>query len=284
MSKALFRWLRGEFNGYYITRINSVMNRSAELFKQFFVEFSSLQFNLEEMPNEMIYNLGHFAGIFLPRLSVGEGYGAMRMTESHVVDGNEYSERGLFMRDSESFEFIRTDEEEYDTDINTEATQDARSGMVEDGKDSEGYIPYNETDVIDENGNVRDSKVIPTTQPVPTVPYGDFYGNEYMFLSEMISNLQEIPVETYYLLIISIQEMRYNGINISSLCNIINAICPSGFILIEGITKNPSRSVLDLAYMVDWDMTIDRPTERVRTFLFVIEKMFPQINAVEVIL
>ena len=81
MSKAFFRFLRGELNGFYVTRLNGCLNTFTENVKKALITFKKMQFNIETMDINTIYNIGTFAGVHLLRLSSGEAYGAMRMTE-----------------------------------------------------------------------------------------------------------------------------------------------------------------------------------------------------------
>jgi hypothetical protein len=108
MSKALFRFLRGELNGYYITNIHNAMNEYAKDTMRFLYNFDKQQFNLASMSRETLYNLGKFAGIWLPRRPTSEVRTSPYMTEGHIVDGKEFSERGLFNTETESFDFVHT--------------------------------------------------------------------------------------------------------------------------------------------------------------------------------
>ena len=176
MAKAFFRWLRGELNGFYVTNINGALNESTKDIKDFLSEFKAQQFENGKISDKNLYGLGKFAGIFLPRISKVESSTSLRMTESFVVDGFECSERGLFNTGAENFSFFpETD------DINLLATPTMRSSMV--GNETViGYISSEETNVLDDNGNVRREKISAT--PPEGVAYSDYYGDQFMFLSE----------------------------------------------------------------------------------------------------
>ena len=64
MSKALFRWLRGELNGYYINNINQSCNEYAFYIHSFFGERSGMQFEHDKIDNKDLQGLGKFAGVF----------------------------------------------------------------------------------------------------------------------------------------------------------------------------------------------------------------------------
>ena len=72
MSKAFFRFLRGELNGFYIQNINQSANEYTKDIKKFLSEFKSQQFEYGKIDDKSLYGLGTFAGIFLPRLSRAE--------------------------------------------------------------------------------------------------------------------------------------------------------------------------------------------------------------------
>ena len=181
MSKALFRFLRGEINGYYLTNIHNSLNVYTEDIKKFFIDFQNQQFELGKISEETLYNLGKFASVFLPRRPVSESKTSLYMTDSHEVDGVEYSERGLFNTDNESFEFVHTDPSITTPDINTLATEDKRSSLV-GNEQVQGYISENETDVLDDEGKVRPSKV--SADPPSEGAYSEFYGNQFLFLGQ----------------------------------------------------------------------------------------------------
>ena len=52
MAKALFRFLRGELNGYYLNAINNSWNEYTSFIRDFFAERSKEQFNLETLTNK----------------------------------------------------------------------------------------------------------------------------------------------------------------------------------------------------------------------------------------
>ena len=195
MSKAFFRWLRGELNGFYVTNINGALNESTKDIKDFLSEFKAQQFENGKISDKNLYGLGKFAGIFLPRLSRAESLASLRMTESNVVDGFECSERGLFNTDLENFSFfhtkddttvyfafVRVNQDTYNNDINTMATNLERTSMVGNSDTVLGYISSEETDLFDEIGNVKPEKVL--AAPPSGVAYSEYYGDEFLMLSE----------------------------------------------------------------------------------------------------
>ena len=49
MAKALFRFLRGELNGFYITSLYNTLNETSTAIKEMLTKFSLMQFN-KDMP------------------------------------------------------------------------------------------------------------------------------------------------------------------------------------------------------------------------------------------
>lgn len=279
MSKALFRFLRGELNGYYITRLNNVMNTTTEPIKKFLVGFKRMQFDLQTMPAQTLYDIGTFAGVYLLRLSVGEAYGAMRMTESHIVDNQERSERGLLERQTEAFTFEHTAQDSYNTDINTLATAGKRSGLTGD-EAVQGYISSDSSDVIDENGNVNPEVVL--TVPPSNVAYSEFYGNQFMFLSEQTALLKEINPALFIELYKVMQYIRYNGVNIKSFAQMVSIVCPDGLVRIQSIIKKEGQAVFEVGYVYDGSVDIDMPQQRVSMLEYLTLLKFPQFMLIAV--
>lgn len=195
MAKAFFRWLRGELNGFYVTNINGALNESTKDIKDFLSEFKAQQFENGKISDKNLYGLGKFAGIFLPRLSRAESIASLRMTESFVIDGFECSECGLFNTELENFSFfhtrddtsvyfafVRVNQDAYNNDINTMATNLERSSLVGNSDTVLGYISSEETDLFDEIGNVKPEKVL--SAPPSGVAYSEYYGDEFLMLSE----------------------------------------------------------------------------------------------------
>lgn len=194
MSKALFRFLRGELNGYYVTRLNDLLNASTKDIKTFFCDFQAQQFELGKISLETLYNLGKFASIFLLRLKSAETMTALYLTDSHIVDGYEFSERGLYNVPLEQFEFfhteddsgayfvfVRTTQEQYEDDIDTLTDYRKRAVMVGDVA-VQGYISSEATDIFDSVGNVKPEFIL--ANPPSGVAYADYFGNNFLYLSE----------------------------------------------------------------------------------------------------
>lgn len=283
MSKAIFRYLRGELNGFYLNALHETLNTSSKDIKDFLATFERMQFNRETMDDETIYNIGRFAGVFLPRLSSAEGYGAFRMSESKVVSiqglRTERSERGLFVREQENFKFVHL-EHDFDSadDINTQANINQKSSLV-GSENVRGYISSDETDVITEEGNIDTSKV--SSQIPDDKAYSEFYGNQFLFISEPFKAITNIDIELFFPLYKVLQYIRYNGANIVSLCKIISILCPNDFVKIISIDKASEAPYISVTYCYNDAVELSNKLQRIATLLYVVDLKFPQIVMVE---
>jgi hypothetical protein len=281
MAKAFFRFLRGELNGYYITAYNSMLNNATQRIKEFLVERKLEQFNLNNMREEDLRGLGKFAGVFFPRIRLGDSISAVRFSDSHIVDGEEYSERGLYDTEYEAFHYEHASQDSSLPDINTLATDTLRSSLV--GNEAvQGYISENETDVLDENGRVKASKVL--TEPPESGGYSEFYGNQFLFLSEGEATYTELAPSLFIELLKVMQYVRYNGVSLESLCNFINIICPDGLVLIQNIEVASNGDHYIVYYRYNPDVTtVPYKTQRMSLFENIVKTKFKQIEMSEVI-
>ena len=278
MAKALFRFLRGELNGYYINNIYNSMNEFSSDIKKFFVEFQNQQFELGKISNETLYNLGKFASVFLPRRPVAHSRTSLYMTDSHEVGGTEFSERGLYNTDNENFEFVHTDPSIETPDINTLATDTKRSSLVGD-EQAEGYISSDEQDVLDDEGKVRPAKVLPSAPAEGA--YSEFYGNQFLFLSEGLTVYETLSPSLFIELFRALQWIRYNGASIASLVRIISALCPDGFITIDKIEVSSDGRYIQVYYIYDSASAVTDKESRFALLEYLINLKFKRVILVE---
>ena len=236
--KAFFRFLRGELNGFYVQKLNAVNNLFSDSIKTFLSHFANMQFVTEaeakdgEVPidNAMINGIGVIAGAFPPDVMQESLSDALRFTGSHIVNGKEYSERGLYNVEGRAFNFIRTDEQEYTSDINTQATSAERSSLVEADREPIGYFPEGET-VIRDDGSIDYSKLM--SSPRPNHADAPFYGDIFLYLSETYPVLGITDMQVMLYVIKAMQWVRYNGMNIASLTEFAKIICPDFLFIID---------------------------------------------------
>lgn len=397
MSKAFFRFLRGEINGFYLNSIHNVFNKYTENIKAFFSVFNKQQFAEGKIDDEYLYGLGLFAGVILPKLQKEESITSLRMTDSFKVSGIEFSERGLLNTDSEQFRFfnlnndtstvfvfVRTNQDGYGTDINTESNSFSRSSLVgsetplgyisaletdlfdsygnikkgkilstppanspyveyygdnflflSEGDDSEadrivrlrlseseivdgvqyserglflipvstmadintfatetmrsslvgneqpiGYISSLETDVLDDNGKVRPEKIL--SEPPANVAYSEFYGNQFLFLSENKVSYSNLDPSLYFSLFKAMQYIKYNGTSIASLIKIIDVLCPKGLVKISNISVAEGIQAFILFYTFDVTVEVDLKQQRLYLLRYIVATKFPQIILTEI--
>ena len=271
MSKALFRWLRGELNGYYINNINQSWNECTFYIHNFFRERSSMQFEYDKIDNKDLQGLGKFAGIFLPRITVAESRASLRMSEGELNTQNEeISESGLYNSEEEKFDFSKREEA---GDINNYATTELRSSLAGNDDAIEGYISSEETNVLDEEGFVKDSAVSST--PPAGVAYTEFYGNQFLFLSEAELTFETPEKKLFIELFKAMQYIRYNGESLQSLCRLISILCPGGLVKINSIQTVDNKFYM--FYTFDNEVDIDHKQQRLSLLLYIISIKFPQI-------
>ncbi len=279
MAKALFRFLRGELNGFYITSLHNSLNEYSEDIKRFLIEFKNQQFETGKITNETLYNLGKFASVFLPRRPVADSRTSLYMTDSHVVDGTEFSERGLFNINTESFEFVHTDPAIETPDINTLATSTKRSSLVGD-ESVAGYVSSEETDVLDDEGNVRPEKVL--SAPPEGVAYSEYYGDKFLYLSEGDTVYESISPDLFIELFKALQWIRYNGDSIASLVRIISVLCPEGLVRIDHTEVSADGKAIQVHYVYDADSPVTDKESRLALLEYLINLKFKQTVLVEV--
>ena len=277
MSKEFFRFLRGELNGFYITQINSALNKFVQDVKEFALEFNTQQFN-PTMNSTTLFNLGKFAGIFLPRLSSSESRTGFRLSDSNIVDGVEYSERGLFNTDTETFEYKHTNQNPDLPDINTLSTEKLRTSLLGD-ESVKGYISANETDVLDDNGLVRPEKVL--SKPPEGEAYNNFYGNNFMFLADVITTYENLSSSLYYDLFVVLQWIRYNGASVESLCAVIKTLCPNGLVLINRIEVSADETRLIVYYKYNDNADVNLKVQRIYLLQYIVDIKFLSVVLTE---
>ena len=275
MSKALFRWLRGELNGYYINNINQSCNEYAFYIHSFFGERSGMQFEHDKIDNKDLQGLGKFAGVFLPRITVTESKSSLRMTEGELnAQNEEISESGLYNSEEEKFDFSKREEA---GDINNYATTELRSSLIGNDDTIKGYISSEETDVLDEEGFVKDRAI--SSIPPSGVAYTEFYGNQFLFLSEAELTFETPEKKLFIELFKAMQYIRYNGESLHSLCKLISILCPDGLVKINSIQTVVNKFYM--FYTFDNEVDIDHKQQRLSLLLYIISIKFPQIIASE---
>lgn len=271
MSKAFFRFLRGELNGFYIQSINQAWNNYTTDIKSFFADFSKMQFEKGKISKEYLYNLGTFAGIFLPRLSREESLTTLKMSESNIYNGEETSESGLFNSAYESFDYIP----EVEGDINDLATSSNRSSLVGD-EETIGYISSEETDLFNDELNIRPSKIL--SAPPEGMAYSELYGNQFLFLSEASISYEKISLDLYFDLFKTIQWIKYNRTSLTSLVRLVELICPNGLVQIASVEASENGRNIEVTYIYNEEVTTDWKLQRRYLLEYIVGLKMPQVK------
>ena len=277
MSKSFFRYLRGEINGYYLNNMHNVMEKEIKSIKDFFSVFYNMQFELGKITSETLFNIGKFASIFLPRRTLSESVTSLYMTDSVVLNGTEHSESGLYNTESEQFNFYILSDD-ITEDVNYFSTETKRSSLVGNEK-VKGYISEDAEDVLDMNGKVRESVILPS--PPSSGAYSEFYGNNFLFLSEGVISYAPISPSLYIELYKAMQYIRYNGVSIKSLCKIISVLCPDGLVKIDRLEVSSNKKNIYVYYYYDSASLVSRKEQRVTLLEYIINLKFKQIQLVE---
>ena len=277
MSKSFFRYLRGEINGYYLNNMHNVMEKEIKSIKDFFSVFYNMQFELGKITSETLFNIGKFASIFLPRRTLSESVTSLYMTDSVVLNGTEHSESGLYNTESEQFNFYILQDDPTE-DVNYFSTETKRSSLV-GNEEVKGYISEDAEDVLDMNGKVRESVILPS--PPSSGAYSEFYGNNFLFLSEGVISYAPISPSLYIELYKAMQYIRYNGVSIKSLCKIVSVLCPDGLIKIDHLEVSSNKKNIYVYYYYDSASLVSRKEQRVTLLEYIINLKFKQIQLVE---
>jgi hypothetical protein len=280
--KAFFRFLRGELNGFYLQRLNHVNNLFSDSIKTFLSHFSSMQFKTEDelnkgetaIDNSMIKGIGVIAGAFPPYVMQESLTSALRFTGSHIVNGKEYSERGLYNIEGQAFNFVRTDNQEYNTDINSLATSEQRSSLVEAERTPVGYFPEGES-IIRDDGTLDYSKLM--LQPRPNHADAPFYGDIFLYLSENYPVLAITDMKIMLYVIEAMQWVRYNGMNVASLAQFAKIICPD-FLFIVDIDWSAFYAHGVVEYGIDEEYEAENKLLKENLFKTLVQKKFSQLT------
>ena len=276
MSKAFFRFLRGELNGFYLKSIYNTLNESTKNTKAFLMDFNNMQFKEGMIDDTTLLNIGKFAGVFPLNLVQTESLTSLKMSDSKEVDGFEYSERGLYNTIQEVFNYYHLTQES--DDINTLATEEERSSLV-GNEEVVGYIAEDETDVLDSQGKIRPEKIL---YEVPEgKAYSEFYGDQFLFLSEGEEVYSKTSNEIFLDLYKALQYIRYNSVSLKSLVQLVTLICPQGLVKIDHIEVAVDKTHFNAYYNYNAEVNVTYKAQRKALLEILVAEKFKQVVLVE---
>jgi hypothetical protein len=286
--KLPFRFHRGEINGFFLLRLATFLNFAIAGIVEEIVYWANVQFkvvvevsNSIEMPmrDADIIGIGVVAGVFPLVMTGGAWAGAVLLTESHVVGGQDRSERGLYNTVTETFEFKQVDNDTYPADISTLATPALKSTLVPAGTAVVGYVAAG-TPLYDLYGAVIWANVLST--PPSGVAYDIFYGENYLTLSSDALVVAGMPIELVKALIEAMQRIRYNGPTIKSLFYVTELLC-GALISDINITRSVDNTHYVMAYAIDLSIIIDNKLAVINAWKQVVKSKFKIFELSEII-
>lgn len=283
--KQPFRFHRGEFNGFFLLRLAVFLNNAIGDILDELVYWAKMQFKLETevnseelaIRNSDITGLGKFAGVFPFYFAGGVWPGMISFTESRIVDGKQRSERGLYNQTTESFDYVRTANDDYPDDITTEASANRRSTLVPTGRTVLGYTRADE-ELYDVNGDVIWAHVYAT--PPVGVAYDVFYGEDFLTMSSDANVISLLPINVVKMLIELMQQIRYNGPSLKAFFDLTQALC-EGFV--KDITIVYDTKHYAVTYSLDNDAELDNRIIRYTVWQYVVRMKFKLFEISEVI-
>jgi hypothetical protein len=228
--------------------------------------------------DEDVIGIGKIAGLFQLRSFGGITTGSVYFTPSHVVNERERSERGLFNMDSENFDFLRTEHDEYPDDIGTEASPLRRMSLVPEGAEPLGYVPEG-VRIFDEAGNVLWDNLL-SEPPDDGTPYAPFYGEQYLHFEETFYKELPLPVDVFKLLLECVQRIRYGGPTIKGLLDVTDILGGGGYIHDLTITQAGRRYAV--SYRLDPNFILFQRERRLAAWKAVCAQKFKLFTFTEV--
>ena len=274
--KKLFRFLRGELNGFYIKNISYCLNNVTRDIEVLLKYFWLMQFKnpTEVTANELpisewdLLGIGRFAGIFMPTVTADSTSGSIRFSNPLIIEGINYSERGLFERFREDWTYFRTNQNIYTDDISTLATRDMQAGFVPEGQPILGYIEEG-VNMFDENGYIIESLILP--EPPVGKAYSPYYGEKFMHLAEVFAIIQELGYDTYMLLFTNMQYIMYNGANIRSFLRITELLVAD---YVEDMTIEADTNRYIVEYTLNYETEIENRVRRLFAWQYIIKQTY----------
>jgi hypothetical protein len=214
--KQPFRFFRGEFNGFFLYHLVTFLNHAVtdiidELIYQIVFQWKTEEeVKKGELPirDEDIVGVGKIAGVFQAFGEFNTNIGSVYFTNSHIVNGQERSDRGLVDIDREVFKYVRVEADDYPDDIVNEATVKKRISVVPPGTEPVGYVAA-DTPLFNIDGTIIWDNILP--EPPEGIAFNPFFGEKFLVLEEEFILETTLTAGILKLLIECLQQVRYQG-------------------------------------------------------------------------
>lgn len=275
--KKFFRYFRGEFNGHYLRSLAicpnyTISDISDELAYQVLCQWKlEDEVDSDEMSirDEDVLNIARIAGLYQLQADRFSMFGSIWFTQSHLVNGEERSERGLLDMNTGLFRFVREDNDDYPDDIINESSENLRASLVPEGAVPVGYLPY-DRQLYTWEGDVIYDNLLPEP-PTDGTPYTAFYGENFLTLEERHGRETMFTINVFKRFFECMQCIRHNGPSIGSFME-ITRLLGEGYI--HDIEITPSGKFYTVAYKLGKDSNIPNKDRRLAAWRDVISKKF----------
>ena len=281
VEKAFFRFIRGELlNGFYIRKLNLLPNKlpSISELKNEFLYWLHVKFDTEDPEFPIRHNdlkgIAQVAGILTIRGATGFLPGWFRLSEDYIVAGKNRSERGLVLQETGEVIYVRTENDEYPTDISVEASPEKRMSLIPETATPVAYVWGELETVVKDNGFI-DVDVLHATPPPgyvwnsstnqwewsldpqtnPPIPFVPFYGDKYLFMTENYPLTIELPDRLLQIIFETHQIIKYNGLGLKHLLYVTENLIPD-------IISNLKIELLEASSVYFYKMTFDKDSSQ----------------------
>lgn len=275
-----FRFYRGELNGFYVLAIllshnDAVSAILAELAYQALMSFAigtDVPEGRVEIRDADLSGLARFSGVLHPAEYGQENQGSIVFTDSHVVDGVQYSERGLYNMLSKNIEFVRDDAGVYGTDIATLASSNLRMSFVPPGTAPVGYLPLG-VELFDSDGNIIPGALL--LAPPANGHYEEYYGPNFLTLENVFtSSAGNMTTDIFMNYYESIRQLRRDGPSLDKLLSLTEIICQGYVCNLELVATS---YYYTLYYDINTGVDLPNPTGAFNAWIDVLSKRFKNV-------
>jgi len=275
--KRPYRYFRSELNGFYLRALTVMANIAVEDIIDEFIYHATVSYDSDAFREADIYNIGAIAGYSNLHIYGLYNTGSIMFSKSHIVNGAERSERGLYDMYLEQMAYQRTTRENYSGDIANIATERHRMGLIPDGMQPVGYV-LSDTPVYDAEGNIITENIL-SEPPTDGTPYTPLYSNKFLTLENLLYRDNFLSVSLFKSLFESLQYLRHNALSISKFLEVARTLCDKYVCDVD--IKCMGRYFL-VRYRLDTNIDLPNRTIRYNAWLYICDKVFKLFKLQEV--